>query len=685
MISDLPQDLIEETLSRVPVKSLRRLRSTCKRWYHQALFKDPRFIKKHFDKTARQYHALMVMSSWVCPVSSVLDRSVLTTETDLVLGGRISLTVPNSDGALVDVSNAFHCDGILLCTNHEANMLVAWNPFSGQTRWLQPHTRNYFGIYALGYDKNELFRNYKILRVPCRKGKLSVWEKLGATPESDDLKPEIYEFRTNSWRSLDAIITPQAFINTCGVSLKGSTYWVSSGNGYSLLRFDFSTERFQPLCGPIGHDDHFGTMTLSVVREERISLFYQSRETRKVEIWMTDEIETTFVSWSKFLTIDVDPFFSNSMSFFIIDEEKKVFLCCDKRGQSFLLVAVGSDSSAVRVEMDENSNDFSFNMYNPRLKIDKLLFLADRGVNRTESLSAACRLIKLGDSPNLLRRVRSKYKMESDADDSLWLRRADERFSRAKSTYESSCFSQETINLEGKRKLYSKLGKLHYYSGDLGKAFENHLQELAHCTMVNQRIDSNMKLILVSLKRGKLDDVLKWVNEIRTQYDPLESIVAAKVACAHALSHMGLGEYKTAALEFLDVDCVALGDTFYQVILPRDVATYGGLCALATYDRSEIQQRVFENDHTWRKTLLLDMYVYQHVEWLLGQIREKALLEYAQPFASLRMCAMASQFRSSVPDLEEELMALIKKNKLEACIDSQTKVLYKNAHFQPNK
>lgn len=81
-------------------------------------------------------------------------------------------------------------------------------------------------------------------------------------------------------------------------------------------------------------------------------------------------------------------------------------------------------------------------MYNPRLKIDKLLFLADRGVNRTESLSVACRLIKLGDSPNLLRRVRSKYKMESDADDSLWLRRADERFSRAKSTYESSCFSQ---------------------------------------------------------------------------------------------------------------------------------------------------------------------------------------------------------------------------------------------------
>lgn len=345
MISDLQQDLIEEILSRVPVKSLRRLRSTCRGWYHQALFKDPRFIKKHFDKTPRQYHALMVINSWVCSVSSVLDNwSVPTTETDLALGGRISLTVPNSNSR-VDVSKAFHCDGILICAKQKANMLVAWNPFSGQTRWIQPHTRNYFGIYALGYDNKELFRNYKILMVPCRNEKWSVWEKLGVTPESDDLKPEIYEFSTNSWRSLDAI-TPQAFIKSCGVSLKGSTYWVSRGNGYSLLSFDFSTERFQPLCDPIGHDEpcRSGTMALSVVGEERISLFYQSYETRKVEIWMTDEIETTFVSWSKFLTVDnVYPSFSGFMSFFIIDEENKVFLCCDGRKKLLVCLVVGEE------------------------------------------------------------------------------------------------------------------------------------------------------------------------------------------------------------------------------------------------------------------------------------------------------------------------------------------------------
>lgn len=45
MISDLPSDLESEMLSRVPAKSLAKLKTTCKRWY--ALFRDRRFIEKN--------------------------------------------------------------------------------------------------------------------------------------------------------------------------------------------------------------------------------------------------------------------------------------------------------------------------------------------------------------------------------------------------------------------------------------------------------------------------------------------------------------------------------------------------------------------------------------------------------------------------------------------------------------
>ncbi|EFH42774.1 hypothetical protein ARALYDRAFT_919561 [Arabidopsis lyrata subsp. lyrata] len=243
------------------------------------------------------------------------------------------------------------------------------------------------------------------------------------------------------------------------------------------------------------------------------------------------------------------------------------------------------------------------------------------------------------------------------------------------------------------------LGELHYDYGDLNEAFRIFHEELESCTMETQVIESHLKLILVSLKRGKLEDVLQWVDKVRERGGgSMESIVAAKVTCACALGNMGLQRYKTAAREFLDVSC-GLGDTFNEVILPRDVAIYGGLCALATYDRSEIKARtqgVLANNHAWRvlgfapeirkiitefhkghytyclnylqsikPNLLLDIYAFKHVERLFDQIREKALLEYAQPFESLNLDTMAREFNSSVSGLEKELVVLITDNKLQ--------------------
>ncbi|XP_023644513.1 putative F-box protein At3g17560 [Capsella rubella] len=324
MISQLPQDLIEEIVYRVPVTSLRRLRSTCKGWYHQALFKDPRFIKKHFDKTARQYHALMLLSE------------------------------------------AFHCDGILLCSLLMKTMIVVWNPFSGQTRWIQVTQLqdHYIGAYALGYNNKELCRSYKILRFRCQYGKLAAswgWGALNVTPEPEgNFISEIYEFSSNLWRNLDSVLPDQAYLKPSGgVSLNGNTYWMSCNKKghYSLLSFDFSTEKFQRLCAPFHHEPcHIDTRVLSVVREERLSLLYQSRKTLEVEIWMTDEIETTFVSWSKFLRVDLlglNHCFSDSMSFSIIDEEKKVVVCCDEAGNfDFTMVWIVKEGEEYRASPD---------------------------------------------------------------------------------------------------------------------------------------------------------------------------------------------------------------------------------------------------------------------------------------------------------------------------------------------
>ncbi|KAG7631522.1 F-box-like domain superfamily [Arabidopsis suecica] len=61
-ISDLPRDLVEEVLSRVPVTSLRTVRSTCKKW--NIISKDESFTKKHVGQAnaaARESEFQVVM------------------------------------------------------------------------------------------------------------------------------------------------------------------------------------------------------------------------------------------------------------------------------------------------------------------------------------------------------------------------------------------------------------------------------------------------------------------------------------------------------------------------------------------------------------------------------------------------------------------------------------------------
>ncbi|CDY23775.1 BnaC04g43470D [Brassica napus] len=54
MITDLSLDLVEEILSKVPLTSLKAVKSTCKRW--KTLSKDESFTKKH---SAQEFPAFL--------------------------------------------------------------------------------------------------------------------------------------------------------------------------------------------------------------------------------------------------------------------------------------------------------------------------------------------------------------------------------------------------------------------------------------------------------------------------------------------------------------------------------------------------------------------------------------------------------------------------------------------------
>lgn len=60
------------------------------------------------------------------------------------------------------------------------------------------------------------------------------------------------------------------------------------------------------------------------------------------------------------------------------------------------------------------------------------------------------------------------------------------------------------------------------------------------------------------------------------------------------LAELAGRKYKVAAQNFLQAN-LDYWDTNCEVMTPNDVAVYGGLCALATFSRSELQTSVISN------------------------------------------------------------------------------------------
>lgn len=68
------------------------------------------------------------------------------------------------------------------------------------------------------------------------------------------------------------------------------------------------------------------------------------------------------------------------------------------------------------------------------------------------------------------------------------------------------------------------------------------------------------------------------------------------------------------------------------------------------------------------------MYLEPHLDNLLRLVREKAMIQYCIPYSIIDMTKMAQAFNISVEVLEDDLVALIRKNKISARIDSHKKV-----------
>ncbi|PWA99950.1 26S proteasome protein [Artemisia annua] len=350
-------------------------------------------------------------------------------------------------------------------------------------------------------------------------------------------------------------------------------------------------------------------------------------------------------------------------------------------------------------------------LYSGRTKIKRLLFIGEKCDDvsmQLEALRMAYDEVKKGEDTELFKKVVKEIGGRLGPDyglDLSWIQEVDRH---ARMTKEKLEHERSSMSIERKYIGYMDSGDFYYARGALGDALKNYQRAYDYCRVAPQFISTCEPVILVSLEMGNFSYVWSYIHKATSHFEKAipSHISVAKLQCAAGLANLEVNQYKNAAQEFLDVTPL-LGDSYSQVIACQDVGTYGGLCALATFDRAELKVKVIDNakfqqflelvpqvrklildfyssryrlcmDYlTYLKpNLLLDIHMHDHVEILYTRIRNKALIQYAYPYSSLDMKIMATVFKTDVTELQQDIETLITTNQLKARIDSVNKVLY---------
>lgn len=243
---DFSDDLIVETLSRLPVKSLMRFKCVCKSWY--GLVKDPNFIYRHLkrdDNMRLMVHCTCKNEDDTDPFNALITYFSIFPDKTLT-----DLYFQDLEPAMNGYKNCPY-DGIFVLMKN-TTLIDLWNVSMNEYR-VVPECRVHLPCctgahstdYGLGLDP--VTNDFKLVLI------ISSWDKNRRwTP---DFSPAaVYNFTTNSWRDLGSfpVSHDYRFEGSDNVYLNGFCYWVVSLPDYSkeILSFNMSGEVFQLIKGP---------------------------------------------------------------------------------------------------------------------------------------------------------------------------------------------------------------------------------------------------------------------------------------------------------------------------------------------------------------------------------------------------------------------------------------------------
>ncbi|XP_074284188.1 putative F-box protein At3g16210 [Silene latifolia] len=283
----LPEDILIEILSTLPVKDLIRLQCVCKSWC--SLINDINFIKLHYrlnyficKADADNDYFLHCDGTKTYNSCYDLKLSLLSKQT-----GNNNIPLDLTPKLLVDTAIVGTAQGVVCILWMKYQNLGLWNPATREFKALTPWESSYcvetFSVEPelIGFGFDFLSDDFKTLR-----GK--------RYPRDETQCYEIHSLKTNSWKRIPEPTDSVYFESfVMGAYLNGVGYWIVYASDTRkqkslsdrvpiILSFNFHTEVFE-ICNP--PDDVILRQSLPYFYEQDVAVY---KDRLAIFVWRTD-------------------------------------------------------------------------------------------------------------------------------------------------------------------------------------------------------------------------------------------------------------------------------------------------------------------------------------------------------------------------------------------------------------
>ncbi|KMT02531.1 hypothetical protein BVRB_9g204720 [Beta vulgaris subsp. vulgaris] len=303
---ELPQCVIFEILSWLPVTDLLHYKCVCKSWYDIILSRA--FISKHlknyiYINNSDQHRHCLLTQYYVSHAELQLFELFLDENetTAKVLASEVLYLMPMYGSYICGP-----CDGIYYLYHYDNDERALWNPALNELKVLPCLlTRPNFPSYikrdaAYGFGLDPVTNDFKAIVIK------SFPENIVETDEDSNIMPHplsvlVYSLATDSWKFCGDLGPNIKLIwNTCYVYVNGCYYWLGSyvDESYIIISFDMVTDTFQELCVP--NFEQPASISLGIY-DDSLAFFTIHDVTKTFDVWTLNNEERF---WTAKFTIE---------------------------------------------------------------------------------------------------------------------------------------------------------------------------------------------------------------------------------------------------------------------------------------------------------------------------------------------------------------------------------------------